>query len=149
MDQNQNTQNPNQNQNPAPNTFNSNNFPQAQSHWAKSQTDDVSNKISQIASSIRILEDRYMNLRKKSQLTDQNLIELQKEYYKEKKHMNEELLDSKIKLQELIDDLKIINGELKDTVKQKDLQVLNKYLDMWEPMQFVTRKEVERALDEK
>lgn len=147
MDQNQNT--PNQNKEQTLTNFNSNNFPQAQSNWAKSQTDDVSNKISQIASSIRILEDRYTNLRKKSQLTDQNLIELQKEYYKEKKHMSEELLDSKIKLQELMDDLKIINGELKDTVKQKDLQVLNKYLDLWEPMQFVTRKEVERALNEK
>lgn len=147
MEQNQHTQN--QNKDTSLTNFNSNNFPQAQSSWAKAQTDDVSNKISQIASSIRILEDRYTNLRKKSQLTDQNLIDLQKEYYKEKKHMSEELLDSKIKLQELIDDLKIINGELKDTVKQKDLQVLNKYLDLWEPMQFVTRKEVERALNEK
>lgn len=139
----------NTNREPTLSTFNSDKFPQAQSNWVKAPIDDVSKKISQIASSIRILEDRYSNLRKKSQLTNQNLIELQKEYYKEKKIMNEELLNSKIKLQELIDDLKIMNGELKDTVKQKDIQMLNKYLDLWEPIQFVTRKEVEKTLKEK
>ena len=134
----------NQNQNPQ--GTNTNNFPHAQNTWAKPQTDEVSKSISEIASSIRILEDRYMNLRRKSQITDQNLIELQKEYYKEKKHLNQELIETKLKLQELTDELKIIHGELKDTVKQKDLKVLNKYLDLWEPMQFATRKEVEQIL---
>ena len=129
-----------------PNQFNpGNNFPQASS-WAKPQIDEVTKSMSELASSVRILEDRYMNLRKKSQLTDQSLIELQKEYYKEKKHLNQELIETKLKLQELTDELKIIHGELKDTVKQKDLKVLNKYLDLWEPMQFATRKEVEQIL---
>ena len=130
-----------------PNQYNpGNNFPQAA--WAKPQLDEVTKSMSELASSIRILEDRYMNLRKKSQLTDQNLIELQKEYYKEKKHTNQELIETKLKLQELLDELKIIHGELKDTVKQTDLKVLNKYLDLWEPIQFVTRKEVEKILKE-
>ncbi|MFP4567433.1 MAG: hypothetical protein ACLFN8_00665 [Candidatus Woesearchaeota archaeon] len=137
----------NQNQNPQqPNT---NNFPHAQNTWAKPQTDEVSKSLSEIASSIRILEDRYMNLRRKSQITDQNLIELQKEYFKEKKHMNQELLETKIKLQELIEDLKIMHTELKDTAKQKDITVLNSYLDMWEPIQFVTRAEIEKLIKDK
>jgi hypothetical protein len=121
-----------------------NNFPQAS--WAKPQLDEVTKSMSELASSVRILEDRYMNLRKKSQLTDQNLIELQKEYYTEKKHLNQELIETKLKLQELIDELKIMHGELKDTVKEKDLKILNKYLDLWEPMQFVTRKEAEEII---
>jgi hypothetical protein len=123
-----------------------NNFPQAKSAWAKPPTDEVNKSLSELASSIRILEDRYMNLRKKSQLTDQNFMELQKEYFKEKKHLNQDLLETKIKLQELIDEIKIMRGELKDTVKLKDIKVLSTYLDLWEPMQFVTRKQVEQLL---
>jgi len=108
--------------------------------------DDVSKSIAEISSSIRILEDRYLNLRKKSQITDQHLIELQKEYFKEKKHINQELMESKIKIQELIEELKIIKGELKDTVKEKELKVINTYLDFWDQVQFVTRAEVEKLI---
>lgn len=124
------------------------NFPQKEAAWATQSPamDGVSRSLAEIASSIRILEDRYLNLRRKSQLTDQAIIELQKDYYKEKKHLNQELLESKIQLQELTDELKIMQGELKDTVKQKDLKVINTYLDFWEPLQFVTRKEIEKLI---
>lgn len=123
-------------------------FPQKEATWATQSPimDGVSRSLAEIASSIRILEDRYLNLRRKSQLTDQAIIELQKDYYKEKKHLNQELLESKIQLQELTDELKIMQGELKDTVKQKDLKVINTYLDFWEPLQFVTRKEIEKLI---
>ena len=123
-------------------------FPQKEATWATQSPimDGVSKSLAEIASSIRILEDRYLNLRRKSQLTDQAIIELQKDYYKEKKHLNQELLESKIQLQELTDELKIMQGELKDTVKQKDLKVINTYLDFWEPLQFVTRKEIEKLI---
>lgn len=123
-------------------------FPQKETSWATPNTinDGVSRSLAEIASSIRILEDRYLNLRRKSQLTDQTLIELQKDYFKEKKHLNQELLESKIQLQELMDELKIMQGELKDTVKQRDLKIISAYLDFWEPLQFVTRKEVEKLI---
>jgi len=122
------------------------NFPQKEDPWAKQEIDDTTKNIAEISSSIRILEDRYLNLRKKSQITDQNLIELQKEYFKEKKHINQDLTEIKIKLQDLIIELNIIRGELKDTVKEKDLKVINTYLDFWEPVQFVTRTEVEKLI---
>lgn len=127
-----------------------NKFPQSESAWPTNRTgDEVTKSISDLASSIRILEDRYLNLRKKSQITDQHLIELQKEYFKEKKHLNQELIETKIKLQNITEELKIMQGELKDVVKQKDLKVLNTYLDFWEPIQFVTRKEVEQLIKNK
>lgn len=125
-------------------------FPKKETNWTKGggEPDEVYKSIADIASSIRVLEDRYMNLRRKSQLTDQSLIDFQKDYYKEKKHINEEITEAKIKLQELIEELKIIREELKDTVKQKDLKILDKYLDLWEPMQFVTRNEVKKMLED-
>ncbi len=136
-------------QQPNPSGFGNQQGPiQKENPWQqKAAMDDVSRSLSEIASSIRILEDRYLNLRRKSQLTDQALIDLQKEYFKEKKHLNQELIDVKIQLQELIDDIKIMRGELKDTVKQKEITTLNKYLEFWEPLQFITRKEAEKILE--
>lgn len=123
-------------------------FSDKQSSWANIK-DDISVSLAEIASSVRILEDRYLNLRRKSQLTDQNLIDLQREYYKEKRHLNDELIEIKVKLQDLLIDLGVIEGELKDVVRTKDFNVISSYLDFWEPIEFVTRKEVETFLSKK
>ncbi len=104
--------------------------------------------LADVATELRILEDRYANLRKKNQLTDQALLETQKNFYKEKKILSEELTEAKMKLQDLEEDIVLMKSEFKDVVKQKDFKVLEKYLDMWEPMEFVTRKEAEDLLDE-
>ncbi|MGV8169060.1 MAG: hypothetical protein ACP5N3_03310 [Candidatus Nanoarchaeia archaeon] len=112
------------------------------------ETESLINSLAEVSSSLRILEDKYSSLRKKMQLTDQTILELQKKSFKEKKLLTEELTETKLKLQELLDDLMSIKGELKDTVKHNDLKVLDRYLDFWEPLQFVTRKEAETAINE-
>lgn len=112
------------------------------------ELESVQNILSDISSGLRILEDRYSNLRKKTQLTDQTLLDAQRNFEKEKQLLQDELMDVKMKLQDLTDDLKIMQGELQEAVKQKDFKVIEKYLDMWEPLQFVTRKEVEELLED-
>jgi hypothetical protein len=107
----------------------------------------VIGNLAEVAANVRVLEDRYANLRKKMQLTEQSLLDMQKNLYKDKKLLTDELTEAKMKLQDLIDDLASMKGELKDTVKQNDLKVLDRYLDMWEPLQFVSRKEVEALLN--
>jgi len=104
--------------------------------------------LADVAAELRILEDRYTNLRKKNQLTDQALLETQRTFSKEKRVLNEELAEAKMKLQDLTEDVTLMKSEFKDVVKQKDFKVIEKYLDMWEPLQFVTRKEVDELIDE-
>jgi len=104
--------------------------------------------LADVAAELRILEDRYTNLRKKNQLTDQALLETQRTFSKEKRVLNEELAEAKMKLQDLTEDVSLMKSEFKDVVKQKDFKVIEKYLDMWEPLQFVTRKEVDELIDE-
>ena len=109
----------------------------------------IAKSLAEISSGLRILEDRYSNLRKKTQLTDQSLLETQRNFSKEKRILSEELVEAKMKMQDLIDDMRLMKTELSEAVKQKDIKVLEKYLDMWEPIQFVTRKEVEKILEER
>lgn len=104
--------------------------------------------LSEISSGLRILEDRYYNLRKKVQITDQSLLETQRSFFKEKRLMNDELMELKTRVQELSEQLEVMHLDIGDAVKQKDFRVLEKYLDFWDPMLFVTRREAEELIDE-
>lgn len=108
----------------------------------------VHRTLADISSGIRILEDRYYNLRKKTQITDQALLEAQKSFSDEKRILYDQIMEAKMKLQDMVESIEIMRQELKDAVRQKDFKVLEKYLDMWEPLQFVTRDEVERLFEQ-
>ena len=108
----------------------------------------VHRTLSDISSGIRILEDRYYNLRKKTQLTDQALLEAQKSFSEERRILYDQIMEAKMKLQDMVENVELMRQELRDAVRQKDLKILEKYLDMWEPMQFVTRGEVEKLFEQ-
>lgn len=112
------------------------------------EMDVIGRSLSDISSGLRILEDRYANLRKKTQLTDQALLESQRNFAKERRLLRDELMDAKMKIQDLIDEMVLIKSELQGVVKQRDIKVLEKYLDMWDPIEFITRKEAEQIIDQ-
>jgi hypothetical protein len=43
----------------------------------------------------------------------------------------------------------MILKELQSGAKKEDIKVLQKYVDMWEPLNFVTRNEINEIIDEK
>lgn len=114
----------------------------------KESKDESTKVLTDVATNLKILEDRYINLRKKTQLTDQILIDSQREFSKEKRILNEEIMDIKTSIQEIREELETMRKELSETVKLKDYQVLDKYLDLWEPVRFMTRKEAEEIIKE-
>ena len=56
-------------------------------------------------------------------------------------------------LMDIKEKIRLIVKELKLTAKSEDVKVVEKYLDLWEPVEFITRSEakkmIERAIDEK
>jgi hypothetical protein len=105
--------------------------------------------ISDLDRRIRVLEERYNNIRKKIQLTDQNLLESEKSFSKELRSLNGESLDLKRTVNDFSDKLMMFSGEMSDTAKKADLMVVEKYLAMWNPVNFVTRKELREYLENK
>lgn len=106
-------------------------------------------KLVELSSNLKILEDRYSNLRKKAQLTDSALIDMQREFANEKRLLGEEIMEVKSKLFELDEELDNMRAELKKAVKLKDFVVLDKYLEFWNPIDFLTRDEAEKLIDER
>ena len=114
----------------------------------KGPAHELSDMMADLASGIKILEDRYSNLRKKTQLTDQSLLDAQREFEKERKVLNEDLMDLKVKVNEISNELKNMSDELDDAAKKDDVRVLEKYLDLWNPMKFLTRGEAEKIIED-
>lgn len=124
----------------------------------KQQTDEekadtpfekVSKKTTTIGSILRVLEERYTNLRRKMQMTDQNLLEFEKDMRSEIKALGNDLLELKRSVSEINENLIMMSSELKNSVKQYDFKVIEKYVDMWQPMNFVTREELKHYVEKK
>lgn len=105
--------------------------------------------ISTISTRLKILEERYTILRKKSSVTDQNLIHVEKNQYDELRLLNDDILKLKTKLKDAMEKLELLTEEVGNFADRRELQVLKKYVEYWEPMDFVTRKEVNDFLRKK
>lgn len=110
---------------------------------------DLSNQINNLSRRLKMLEERYTNMRNNMQLTDQNMLDFNKEVNRTMKVVHSDLLDFKREFEDLKEKVKLIVKELKDTAKSEDVELLEKYINIWEPMNFVTRKEIEKIIEDK
>ncbi len=97
--------------------------------------------VTETASRLAILEERLANLRKKEQLTEQNLITYGRETRMDLKALSETLTDLSRKVQEVKETIDAMAGELSTAVQKHEFMVLERYLDLWQPLSFVTREE--------
>ncbi len=110
---------------------------------------DLSNQINNISRRMRILEERYTNLRKNTQLTDQNVLRSNKEFQRELSVVKSDLTELRRDFTDLRDKVRLIVKELVECAKTEEVKVLEKYINMWEPVNFVTRNEAEKIVEEK
>jgi len=95
---------------------------------------------------LKVLEDRYLTIRKKTQLTDQNMLEANKRFNSEIKAINDELIKLKISMKEMNEKLDQLVSETSGLAKRQDLITLSKYVDFWRPMNFITREQLENEI---
>lgn len=106
-------------------------------------------EIVSLSGRLKVLEERYTSLRKKTQTSDQNLIESERGINQEIRLLNDDLMALKRKLRELSEKTEVLSDEVDNFVKHEDFIVLDKYISMWQPMEFVTRKELNDILKKK
>lgn len=64
------------------------------------------------------------------------------------KSINDALHEIKKLIAEVNDHMRQVVEELKRGAKKEEVRVLQKYIEMWEPVNFVTRNEVEKIIRE-
>ncbi len=99
-----------------------------------------------IISRLRTLESRQDDLREKLLVINQNMIESYRTLIIETKTLSTELKDIKKTVQELQDALKKIVSELDEFAKKDNIKILEKYINFFNPMNFVTQDELSSLL---
>lgn len=113
---------------------------------------DVSDLLEQINSlgrRLRLLESRYTDLNRKVQVTETNMLNVRKRFITETKTINSDVIEVKKEIEGVKTKMDRVVSELKNFASRDEIDTLKKYIDFWEPVNFVTRNEVEKIIEEK
>jgi len=108
----------------------------------------VSGQVNNVSRRLRILEERYLNLRKKTQLTEQNMISTNKKLLGQVRDAFNDITEIRGDLRKLNEQIVVMNSELKGCANRNDLLTIEKYINFWEPMNFITVEEAKRIISE-
>jgi len=116
---------------------------------AKPRMDVPSEQLNAIAARVRISEERYGELRKMLLVVEQNMISNHKKAMNEVKSLQNEFNEIKRTISAVEDKIITIIKELRLTARKEDIDVLKRYLELWDPVKFITNEQVEKIIDEK
>ncbi len=109
---------------------------------------EVQSDLNSLSTRLRVGEERYSDLRRKLAFIEQQSLAGQKKILSEFKHMTSEQTELKRSMVELQNRMVLLIKELQLMAKKSDVDVLRKYLDLWEPVKFVNADQVERMIKE-
>ena len=110
---------------------------------------DIAGQTSNLSRAVKGIEDRLTTMRKKLDVTEQNMLSTDKKIISEAKLMSSEILDMKSEIADLKEKLMLLVKELKLSATKEEVGIVQKYLSYWEPLNFVTRQELDKILSEK
>ena len=108
---------------------------------------DLAAQITNLSRAVKLLEDKTSNLRKKVQLDEQNSLSAHKKTFDDIKVISTDILEIKREVEDLKEKILLIIRELRLSAKSEQLQELQKYIEIWEPVNFVTRNEVQKIVE--
>jgi hypothetical protein len=110
---------------------------------------DVSEDVAELARRIRTIEERYNTMQTKSQFIEHNMLSYHKQALGETKTINSDVREIKRQISEIKDRILALIKEIQMSAKRDEIKILERYINMWEPVNFVTRGEVEDLISEK
>ena len=106
----------------------------------------LSNEITNLSTRMRVLEERSSNTKKKLQLVEQNVLSHRKHYGEEVNILKEEISEIKRTMKEIEERIVMIIKEVQLSAKKEDVTSLHRYVELWEPVNFVTQNQVENIV---
>ena len=110
---------------------------------------EMMDRLNAMAARVRVGEERYSELRKKMLFVEQNMLTNHKRAMTEVKALQTDVNEVKRTIQAVEDKIITIIKELRLTARKEDLQVMKRYVEMWEPVKFVSHEQVQKIIDEK
>jgi len=104
--------------------------------------------VNSLSRRLRLLEEGFSNLRRFFQVTEDNIHVKNKNVTVEIKTLNSEITEVRKEMQEIKDKMLLVIKELQTVARKEEVKVLEKYINMWNPIRFVTHNEVEEVVNE-
>ena len=99
-------------------------------------------EVNEISGRIRVLESKYSLARERIFLVNQNMVDSHKQFMVHIDSINSDIKSIKNDIYVIKDTLRTIIKEFDAFAKKEDLKVLEKYINMWSPLKFVTEAQV-------
>ena len=112
------------------------------------QPSPVQSEVTSLSRRLKILEERHENTRRHIDFIDQGLQDMQKKLSEELKTSKWEILELQKSIKDIENKLLLLIKEIKLSASKEDVEILKKYLNYWEPVNFVTRSQVEKIIRE-
>tara|TARA_Y100000310_G_scaffold92989_1_gene90566 strand:- start:865 stop:1251 length:387 start_codon:yes stop_codon:yes gene_type:complete len=96
---------------------------------------------------VKALEGKVNNLLREVDLLKNDFITKNNQLRKDFKTMNEDTLKIKHEQEQTLQKMNLIIKELKKTAGIEEVTTLKKYMEFWNPMSFVTQKDLNRAIE--
>jgi len=121
-------------------------FKKKDNHELIDSVADLSALSNSLSRRTRVSEERIVNINRKIQLADQNSMGSFKKIHTELRSSSDELIEVKKELSKMKMTMDLIIKELKLSAKKEDVNVLQRYINMWDPVKFVSQNEVEKIV---
>ena len=105
-------------------------------------TQDPYAPMNELNTRVRIIEGKYNLTRERMLLINQNMIDHYKDLNSDMKVMKEDIKEIKETLEIIKETSRNLVKEMSFFARKEQLKVLEKYINMWNPLNFVTREEV-------
>ncbi len=113
------------------------------------ETSDESQILAELTNRLRVLESKQSLFSEKLLMVNQNIIDEYKNFTNDLKSLRAEMTDLKKDVQTVKTVMKHLSEEAANFARKDTIKVLEKYINLWNPLRFVTREEVEKILQEK
>ena len=106
-------------------------------------------QVNAMTARVRVSEERYSELRKKLLVVEQNMLSNHKKAMGEIKTLQSDISDLKRAIATIEDRIITIIKEIRLTARKEDIDVLKRYVELWDPTKFVTVDQIDKILEEK
>ena len=113
------------------------------------QVSSLNGMINDMARRLRILEEKLNNIDRKIKLNEENAISNLKRVNLSISSFQDDVNDFRKHMKTDDARTELIIKELKLSAKKEDVAVLQRYIELWDPVKFATHAEIEKVISEK
>ena len=110
---------------------------------------DFTTIIAEINNRVRTLENKYNLLTERLLVVNQNMIEEYKKLVKDISIVNSDIREIKKEVQDVKDVITNLVKEIDTSAKKDQVAVVEKYLNLINPLNYITEEQLDKILEEK